>query len=194
MRHPIRSAVVAGTSALLLAMGAGTAAAQSSFGPTAPLSVDLAGIAALFGLAPAPTAPGDPAPEEQAGHLAAIPDEINQKAFAGTVVAGINEARTAVGADRLTTSPALETGALDRAGELAAGDTATGDLPVPDAVSTTDRTTLALPAQATPPNVLTALLADTGMRERMLDGGFTQVGAGTATAADGSIHVVLDFA
>ena len=178
MRHPIRSAVVAGTSALLLTMGAGTAAAQSSFGPTAPLSVDLAGIAALFGLAAAPVAPGDPAPEEQAGHFAAIPDEINQKAFAGTVV----------------TSPALEAGALDRAGELAAGDTATGDLPVPDAVSTTDRTTLTLPAQATPPNVLTALLADTGMRERMLDGEFTQVGAGTATADDGSIHVVLDFA
>ena len=49
------------------------------------------------------------------------------------------------------------------------------------------------PEGATPQKALTELLADTGMRERMLDGEFTRIGVGTATAADGTVHVVMDF-
>ena len=53
---------------------------------------------------------------------------------------------------------------------------------------------LTLPAGATPQNTLSALLTDTGMRERMLDGEFTRVGVGVVTAEDGTVHVVQDFA
>lgn len=190
MRHPIRSAVVAGTSALLLAAGTGTAAAQGSLQFALPF-LDIPGLASL---APAPDAGEATAGEGPADRLVVVPDELNQKAFAGTVVAGINEARTAVGADRLVTSPELEASASERAEQLAAGEATTGDLTVPDEVATDDRSVLELPARSTPPNVLTDLLADTGMRERMLDGESTQVGAGVATADDGTLRVVLDFA
>lgn len=191
MRHPIRSAVVAGTSALLLAAGAGTASAQGSLQFALPFPLDIPGLASL---AAAPAAPDDTADEGQADPLVVVPDEINQKAFEGTVVAGVNEARTAVGADRLVASPELEASAGERAEQLAAGDPTTGDLTVPDAVSTGDRSTLELPAKATPPNVLTELLADTGMRDRMLDGDTEQVGVGMAADDEGEVHVVLDFA
>lgn len=191
MRHPIRSAVVAGTSALLLAAGAGTASAQGSLQFALPFPLDIPGLASL---AAAPAAPDDTADEGQADPLVVVPDEINQKAFEGTVVAGVNEARTAVGADRLVASPELEASAGERAELLAAGDPTTGDLTVPDAVSTGDRSTLELPAKATPPNVLTELLADTGMRDRMLDGDTEQVGVGMAADDEGEVHVVLDFA
>ena len=52
---------------------------------------------------------------------------------------------------------------------------------------------LTLPEGSTPQQVLVALLGDTGMRERMLDGEFTRVGVGTATDEDGRIHVVQEF-
>lgn len=136
-------------------------------------------------------------------------------AFEGSVVAAVNEARLVVGADRLITDPRLEASARDRAAQLAAGDPTTGEVTVPadarvDADTETpdaaapgeaaevdqsgDRTVLALPAGATPQKALSALLSDTGMRDRMLDGRFVRVGVGVATAEDGTVHVVQDFA
>ncbi|MBB1025904.1 CAP domain-containing protein, partial [Dietzia sp. DQ12-76] len=125
--------------------------------------------------------------------LVVVPPEVARKAFEGSVVAGVNEARTAVGAERLVTDPVLSVEAEVRADQLAAGDPTTGDLPVPESGETRDRTVLALPPEATPQNVLTAMLTDTGMRDRMLDGEFAKVGVGTATDEEGRIHVVLDF-
>ncbi|MFN3340903.1 MAG: CAP domain-containing protein, partial [Dietzia sp.] len=122
-----------------------------------------------------------------------VPPEVARKAFEGSVVAGVNEARTAVGAERLVTDAVLSVEAGVRADQLAVGDPTTGDLPVPESGEVRDRTVLTLPPEATPQNVLTAMLTDTGMRERMLDGEFTKVGVGTATDEDGRIHVVLDF-
>lgn len=203
MRHQIRSVVVAGTSALLLATGAGTASAQGSLEFALPFPIEIPGLASLAadaGLAPggealpAAASPAAASPAAAAHEPAfAMPAEWAQMAFEGRVVAGINEARTAVGADRLVTDPALADRATERAGELAAGDTATGDLDVPAEAATHDRTVLELPADATPQNVLSAMLTDTGMRERMLDGEFTRVGVGLAAAEDDTIHVVLDF-
>lgn len=198
MRHTIRSVVVAGASALLLTAGAGTASAQGSLQFALPLPLDIPGLASLFGgadpLTPVPATADATADEEDSDNLSLVPAELADRAFEGTVVAGINEARTAVGAERLITSPDLENTARERAAQLADGDANTGDLSVPGAESAVDRTTLELPARSTPPNVLTALLADTGMRERMLNGEFTHVGAGLAVAEDGGMHLVLDFA
>lgn len=190
MRHPIRSAVVAGASALLLATGAGTASAQGSLELALPFPLDIPGLASLIS---GPPAPGAAAVSEQVAPLVVVPPEVAQKAFEGSVVAGINEARTAVGAERLVTDPVLTVEAAVRADQLAGGEATTGDLTVPEADPTRDRTVLALPPEATPQNALTAMLTDTGMRERMLDGGFGKVGVGTATGDDGQIHVVLDF-
>ena len=186
MRHPIRSAVVAAASAVLLASGTGTAAAQGSLELALPL---FAAIPGLSSLAPAP-AP-DPAAQPDL-----LPAEVRAMAFEGSVVAAVNEARLVVGADRLVTVPELEASARERAAELAAGDTTTGDLPVPEETQTPsqDRTALTLPAGASPQNALSAMLSDTGMRERMLNGEFTEVGVGVATAPDGTVHVVQDFA
>ncbi|EYT65249.1 hypothetical protein H483_0101910 [Dietzia sp. UCD-THP] len=190
MRHPIRSAVVAGASALLLATGAGTASAQGSLELALPFPLDIPGLASLI---PGATAPGAATVAAQDAPLVVVPPEVARKAFEGSVVAGVNEARTAVGAERLVTDPALSVEAEVRADQLAAGDPTTGDLPVPESGETRDRTVLTLPPEATPQNVLTAMLTDTGMRERMLDGEFAKVGVGTATDGDGRIHVVLDF-
>ena len=190
MRHPIRSAVVAATSTLLLVAGSGAASAQGSLDFALPFPLDIPGLASLLG----GTETGIPETAEQGGEpIFAMPPEMAQKAFEGRVVAGINEARLAVGADRLITDPALAAGAAERAEELAAGDPTTGDLEVPTEAATQDRTVLTLPADSSPQNVLTALLSDTGMRERMLDGEFTKIGAGLATAENGEIHTVLDF-
>lgn len=203
MRHHLRSAVVIGTSALLLGSGAGTAAAQGSLQFAVPLPITIPGLTApadpagepgpdAAGLIPADLIPADLLPAEL------LPADLVDRAFEGSVVAGVNEARTAVGADRLVTDPELEGIARERAAELAAGDPTTGEVPVPeDAVpadsASTDRTVLTLPAGSTPQQVLVALLEDTGMRERMLDGEFTRVGVGTATDEDGRMHVVQEF-
>ncbi|MBB1012516.1 CAP domain-containing protein, partial [Dietzia kunjamensis] len=109
--------------------------------------------------------------------------------------------------------PRLEASARERAAQLAAGDPTTGEVTVPadarvdtetpdaaapgadsDVDPAGDRTVLALPAGATPQKALSALLSDTGMRDRMLDGRFVRVGVGVATAEDGTVHVVQDFA
>ncbi|GAA1713686.1 CAP domain-containing protein [Dietzia cercidiphylli] len=190
MRHPIRSAVAAGASALLLVTGAGTASAQGSLELALPFPLDIPGLASLMS---GPSAPGATAVAEQDAPLVVVPPEVARKAFEGSVVAGVNEARTAVGAERLVTDAILSVEAGVRADQLAVGDPTTGDLPVPDSGEDRDRTVLALPPEATPQNVLTAMLTDTGMRERMLDGEFTKVGVGTAAGEDGVIHVVLDF-
>lgn len=212
MRLPIRSTVAAGAAALLLASGTGTAAAQGSLELALPFFATIPGLSSL-----APDAAGAPgAPVTDPGAAAAtdlLPEEIKSMAFEGSVVAAVNEARLVVGADRLVTDHELEASARERAAQLAAGDPTTGDLPVPadarvgdpadadapgeddaEAGRTGDRTVLALPAGATPQNTLTALLGDTGMRERMLDGRFVRVGVGVATAEDGTVHVVQDFA
>jgi uncharacterized protein YkwD len=190
VRHPIRSAVVAGASALLLTTGAGTASAQGSLELALPFPLDIPGLASLM---PGATAPGGTAVAAQEAPLVVVPAEVARKAFEGSVVAGVNEARTAVGAERLVTDAVLSVEAGVRADQLALGDPTTGDLPVPESGESRDRTVLTLPPEATPQNALTAMITDTGMRERMLDGGFTKVGVGTATGEDGRIHVVLDF-
>lgn len=204
MRHHLRSAVATSAAALLLVSGAGTAGAQGSLEFALPFGLAIPGLSSL---APAAT----PEPDAEAADPAAdlLPEEVRLMAFEGSVVAAVNEARLVVGADRLVTDPALETSARERAAELAAGDPTTGDVPVPaDAQATddadsgegpagdqsVDRTVLALPAGATPQKTLSALLTDTGMRERMLDGEFTRVGVGVATAGDGTVHVVQVFA
>ena len=202
MRHHLRSAVVIGASALLLGSGTGTAAAQGSLqfelpfsipGLTAPATpADAGGDGDESGLAVADVLPADLLPADL------LPADVVDRAFEGSIVAAVNEARTAVGADRLVTDPELEAIAGERAEELAAGDSTTGEVTVPaDATAAdatpTDRTVLTLPAGSTPQQTLTALLADTGMRERMLDGEFTRVGVGTATDQDGRMHVVQEF-
>lgn len=192
MRHPIRSAIVAGTSALLLASGVGTASAQGSLELALPFPLDIPGLASLA-TGNAPEAPNTPETQAMGQPAFSLPEEVAKNAFAGRVVAGINEARTAVGANRLVTDPNLVDGATERAEELAEGDPETGDLDVPDDAATQDRTVLKLPADAGPQDVLTKLLSDTGTRERMLDGKFTNVGVGLATAENGEIHTVLDF-
>ncbi|KAA0918005.1 CAP domain-containing protein [Dietzia sp. ANT_WB102] len=204
MRHSIRSAVATGAAALLLASGAGTAAAQGSLELALPLFSAIPGLASI---APE-TAPGTETDPAAAAAAELVPEEVRLMAFEGSVVAAVNEARLAVGAERLVADPALEASARERAVQLAEGDPTTGDLPVPadagdgDATGapgtvetrSADRTVLALPAGATPQKALTALLSDTGMRERMLDGQFVRVGVGVATAEDGTVHVVQDFA
>ena len=102
-------------------------------------------------------------------------------------------ARTAASTERMASVTSRSAPTAVRADQLAVGDPTTGDLPVPDSGEARDRTVLTLPPEATPQNVLTAMLTDTGMRERMLDGAFTKVGVGTAAGEDGVIHVVLDF-
>ncbi|MEH6622037.1 MAG: CAP domain-containing protein [Dietzia maris] len=212
MRHPLRSAVAAGAAALLLASGTGTAAAQGSLELAPPFFATIPGLASLT-----PDAPGArSAPAADPAAAAAddlLPEEIRLMAFEGSVVAAVNEARLVVGADRLVTDPRLEASARERAAQLAAGDPTTGEVTVPadarvdadtpgadapgeaaDVDQSGDRTVLALPAGATPQKALSALLADTGMRERMLDGRFVRVGVGVATAEDGTVHVVQDFA
>lgn len=201
VRHHLRSAVVICTSALLLGSGAGTAAAQGSLQFTLPFPISIPGLTAPASPAgePVPGA-GDPASEPLPEELAPaelLPADLVDRAFEGSIVAAVNEARTAVGADRLISDRELEAVAGKRAAELAAGDPSTGEVPVPgDAVPAaraTDRNVLTLPEGSTPQQVLVALLGDTGMRERMLDGEFTRVGVGTATDEDGRIHVVQEF-
>lgn len=218
MRHPFRSAVVVGASALLLVSGAGTASAQGSLQFNLPFPLDIPGLSSLAadaGLVPAPVGPVGPATTDPAGGAEGArdlaPAEFRAMAFEGSVVAAVNEARLVVGADRLVTDPTLEASARERAAQLAKGDPTTGEVTVPagdpeteddatartngiDAPASDDRTVLTLPAGATPQKALTALLGDTGMRERMLEGGFTKVGVGVATAEDGTVHVVQDFA
>lgn len=209
MRHPFRSAVVVGTSALLLASGAGTATAQGSLEFALPFPLDLPGLSSLA--ADAGLVPADPAtgPEGEAADFAPAdlaPAEFKAMAFEGAVVAAVNEARLVVGADRLVTDPALEASARERAAKLAEGDPTTGEVTVPEDAKTDaeggaadgttdsdDRTILTLPEGATPQNALTALLSDTGMRERMLEGEFSKVGVGVVTADDGTVHLVQDF-
>lgn len=197
MRHPLRSAVVAGASALLLVTGAGTASAQGSLQFAVPFPLDLPGLASLISGAGAPgtgTGTGTGTAPEQHEPLFAMPEEMARKAFEGSVVAGVNEARTAVGADRVVTDPVLAAVARVRAEQLAVGDPTTGDLTVPEGTETRNRTVLDLPPEATPQSALAAMVTDTGMRERLLDGEFGQVGVGTAAAEDGRLHVVMDFA
>ena len=223
MRHPIRSAVVATASALLLTSGTGTAAAQGSLEFALPfLSIPgLSSLGSVLDPAAGPGAPGDPAANPAAAAAAAaddlLPSEVRAMAFEGAVVAAVNEARLVVGADRLITDPQLEASARERAAELAAGDPTTGDLVVPEGARTgdpagaenahagdptesegaeaDDRTVLLpLPAGSTPQDALAQLLGDTGMRERMLDGQFARVGVGVAVANDGTVYVVQDFA
>ena len=205
MRHHFRSAVATGAAALLLVSGTGTAAAQGSLEFALPFGLAIPGLSSL---APAGAQPGGAAAADPAT-ADLLPEEVRLMAFEGSVVAAVNDARLVVGADRLVTDPVLEASARERAAELAAGDPATGDAPVPaDARAgedddseaapagegSGDRTVLTLPAGATPQNTLSALLTDTGMRERMLDGEFTRVGVGVVTAEDGTVHVVQDFA
>lgn len=211
MRHHFRSAVTTGAAALLLVSGAGTAAAQGSLEFALPFGLAIPGLSSL---APAGPQPGGAAASVP-GTADLLPEEVRLMAFEGSVVAAVNDARLVVGADRLVTDPVLEASARERAAELAAGDPTTGDVPVPadartaeDAddeeasageeapagVDTGDRTVLTLPAGATPQKTLSALLTDTGMRERMLDAEFTRVGVGVVTAEDGTVHVVQDFA
>lgn len=196
VRHQLRSAFVITASALMLGSGAGTAAAQGPLQFELPFPLTIPGLSSLAadaGLAPADAAPaGIPSPADLA------PAELRKMAFEGSVVAAVNDARFAVGAGRLVTDPALEASARERAAELASGNSTTGEVTVPeDAVpessADTDRTTLALPAGSTPQNAVATLIGDTGMRERMLDGEFTKVGVGVATAEDGTVHVVQEF-
>lgn len=207
MRHHLRSAVVIGASALLLGSGAGTASAQGSLQFELPFPISIPGLTAPAAPAGEPVADapaGDPGPTAEnlapADLLPAdlLPGDLIDRAFEGSVVAAVNEARTAVGADRLVTDPELEAVAAEHAAELAAGDPTTGEVTVPeDAVpaesTATDRTILTLPEGSTPQQALVALLADTGMRERMLDGEFTRVGVAMATDEDGRMHVVQEF-
>lgn len=212
VRHPLRSAVATGAAALLLASGTGTAAAQGSLELALPFFATIPGLASLTPDAPgARTAPAADPAAAAADDL--LPEEIRLMAFEGSVVAAVNEARLVVGADRLITDPRLEASARERAAQLAAGDPTTGEVTVPadarvdadtpgadapgeaaDVDPAGDRTVLTLPAGATPQKALSALLADTGTRERMLDGRFVRVGVGVATAEDGTVHVVQDFA
>lgn len=205
MRHHFRSAVATGAAALLLVSGAGTAAAQGSLEFALPFGLAIPGLSSLAPAGPQPG--GAPASDPATADL--LPEEVRLMAFEGSVVAAVNDARLVVGADRLVTDPVLEASARERAAELAAGDPATGDVPVPAdagagedadseqapaAAESGDRTVLTLPAGATPQKTLSALLTDTGMRERMLDGEFTRVGVGVVTAEDGTVHVVQEFA
>ena len=207
MRHPLRSVVATGAAALLLASGTATASAQGSLELALPFFAAIPGLSSLAagtpGAAPAPVT--DPA---AAGASELLPEEVRLMAFEGSVVAAVNEARLVVGADRLITDHELEASARERAAELAAGDPTTGEVTVPadarvgadpdaptaDADRAADRTVLALPAGASPQQALATLLGDTGMRERMLDGEFVRIGVGVATAEDGTVHVVQDFA
>ncbi|MGN0099672.1 MAG: CAP domain-containing protein [Dietzia sp.] len=204
MRRHLRPAIAAGAATLLLVSGAGSASAQGSLEFTLPFGLVIPGLSSLAPAAapePAAAVAGDPS-----GDL--LPEEVRLMAFEGSVVAAVNEARLVVGADRLVTDPALEASARERAAELAAGGPeadetpapageATGDADAeadPDADADADRTVVTLPAGGTPQKTLSAMLTDTEMRERMLDGGFTRVGVGVATAGDGTVLVVQDYA
>ena len=79
MRHQIRTAVVAGTSALLLTVGAGTASAQGSLQFALPFPIDIPGLASLAGGAEAAA----PAAGQQAQPAVAMPPEMAQAAFDG---------------------------------------------------------------------------------------------------------------
>ena len=207
MRRHLRPAIAAGAATLLLVSGAGSASAQGSLEFTLPFGLVIPGLSSLAPAAapePAAAVAGDPS-----GDL--LPEEVRLMAFEGSVVAAVNEARLVVGADRLVTDPALEASARERAAELAAGGPEADETPAPADASTTgtpageatgdaeadpdaDRTVVTLPAGGTPQKTLSAMLTDTEMRERMLDGGFTRVGVGVATAEDGTVLVVQDYA
>lgn len=193
MRHPIRSAVVAGATALLMAGGAGTASAQGSLQFALPFPLDLPGLSSLM---TGPGAQGAVATETHAQPLVVVPADVARTAFEGSIVAGVNEARTAVGAERLVTDAALADEARVRAEQLAAVDPAADDPATAKLLAdeSRDRSELELAPEATPPNVLTALLTDPTTRDRMLDSDFTHVGVGTATDEAGEIHIVLEFA
>src|SRR5699024_2298637 len=141
-----------------MAVVASTASAQGALQFALPFRTDIPGLASAAG--------GDeaeaPAAGQQAQPAVAMPPEMAQAAFDGRIVAGVNEARTAVGAERLVTDPELSDRAGARAMQLAAGDAVTGDLTVPPEASEFDRTVLEQPADASPQSVLAQILGDTG--------------------------------
>lgn len=201
MRHPIRSAVVAGASAVLLTMGAGTASAQGSLGSTTgQFPLDIAGIAALFGFAPNAPAVDELGAAIEHTPAFALPDGVAQRAFEGTVVAGINEARSGMGLERLVTDPRLADDARAAAARTAESPDADEEA-TPEAAAaragTEDaenllRGAVELEPDASPQAAIAALLADPETRDLLFDREGVRTGVGTATGDDGRIHVVMD--
>lgn len=209
MRTQIRSALVAGASAVLLASGSGTASAQGSLDFVLPFPLDIPGIASLFGgpqLSGAPAIPADGeqshgAPPEAAAltngdaepALALpLPPEVTQMAFEGTVVAGLNEARTAMGLERLVTDPRL-TDDSRAAAERAATDPEADPVAEAAGAETMTRVVLDLDAGTSPQTAIATLLADPWSRDQVFDHEVIRIGVGAAASEDGREYVVLDF-
>lgn len=209
MRTQIRSALVAGASAVLLASGSGTASAQGSLDFVLPFPLDIPGIASLFGgpqLSGAPAIPADGeqshgAPPEAAALTTGdaepalalpLPPEVTQMAFEGTVVAGLNEARTAMGLERLVTDPRL-TDDSRAAAERAATDPEADPVAEAAGAETMTRVVLDLDAGTSPQTAIATLLADPWSRDQVFDHEVIRIGVGAAASEDGREYVVLDF-
>lgn len=213
MRTQIRSALVAGAATVLLVSGSGAASAQGSLSVALPFPLDIPALASLFGGPVAPgvdpgaltptesdeavvTAPAVAAPGDGADPAAALgvplPPEVGQMAFEGTVVAGLNEARTAMGHERLITDPRLSDDARDAATRAAADPDVD---PVAEAagVETLTRVVLDLDEGTSPQTAIAALLADPWSRDQVFNRENVRVGAGSATSDDGRVHLVIDF-
>lgn len=213
MRHRARTALVAGASALLLATGTGTAAAQGSLGLVFPADIPaLSSLASLLGLAPAgpagsgpapagpaPAGAPSPAPTATGGETTPaalgipLPPEVTRMAFEGAVVAGLNEARAGMAPDRLVTDPRLGEDAREAAARRAADPEVD---PVAEAADndTLTRIVLDLDPGTSPQGAIAALLADQWSRDRVFDRENNRLGVGASTAEDGRIHLVVDLA
>lgn len=209
MRTQIRSALVAGVSAVLLATGSGAASAQGSLDVVLPFPLDIPGIASLFGgssLSAAPPPPADSGqshlgPPETAALTTAdvepalalpLPPEVTQRAFEGTVIAGLNEARTAMGLERLVTDPRL-TDDSRAAAERAATDPDADPVAETLGAETMTRVVLDLDPGTSPQTAIATLLADPWSRDQVFDHEVIRIGVGAAASEDGREHVVLDF-
>lgn len=203
MRHRVRTALVAGASALLLATGTGTAAAQGSLDLLFPADHPaLSSLASLLGLAPAgPAAAGasSPATTATGGETAPaplgipLPPEVTQMAFEGAVVAGLNEARAGMGLERLVTDPRLGEDARE-ASARAAADPEVDPVAEAAGIDTLTRTVLDLDPGTSPQGAIAALLLDQWSRDQVFDRENVRLGAGATTGEDGRIHLVVDMA
>ena len=209
MRTQIRSALVAGASAVLLATGSGTASAQGSLDFVLPFPLDIPGIASLFGgpqLSGGPAIPAEgeqshAAPPEVAALTTAdaepaldlpLPPEVTLMAFEGTVVAGLNEARTAMGLERLVTDPRL-TDDSRAAAERAATDPNADPVAETLGAESMTRVVLDLDPGTSPQTAIATLLADPWSRDQVFDHEVTRIGVGAAASEDGREYVVLAF-
>lgn len=194
---------------MLLATGSGTASAQGSLDFVLPFPLDIPGIASLFGgpqLSGAPAIPADGeqshgAPPEAAALTTGdaepalalpLPPEVTQMAFEGTVVAGLNEARTAMGLERLVTDPRL-TDDSRAAAERAATDPEADPVAEAAGAETMTRVVLDLDAGTSPQTAIATLLADPWSRDQVFDHEVIRIGVGAAASEDGREYVVLDF-